>query len=120
MKRDARTSLLGAVALLFMVGCGGGTEPQHDLTVKIAAASSTSTVGNDVNFSFEVTGPRLIGVVVAYGDGVVDTVDTFNATSASGILVHAFQAVGIFMVEATVVDAQDGHLADTVSVQITP
>ncbi len=115
-----RTSLLGAVALLLLTGCGGGTELQHDLTVRISAASSVATVGDDVEFSFEVTGPRLIGVVVAYGDEVVDTVDTFDATSASGVLVHAFQTVGIFPVEATVVDAQDGHLADTVSVQVTP
>lgn len=111
---------MGAAVIVVLAACGDATILQHVLSIKISATPTTATVGEDVNFSFDATGPILVGVIVAYGDGVVDSVATTNVTSASGRFTHAFQTEGSFLVEATVVDGWEGTLTDTVSVQIVP
>ncbi len=93
---------------------------EHVLSIRLSATSAVATVGDPMQFNFEATGPLLVGVIVVYGDGVVDSIATTNVTSASGRFIHAFQTAGTFLVEGTVLDARDGTLADTVSVQITP
>ena len=119
MRPSVWTSLLAAV-LVVSAACGSSTILEHVLSVRISATPPAATVGEDVSFSFDLTGPILVGVIVAYGDGVVDSVATNNSTAASGRLTHAFQAEGAYLVEAMVVDAREGSLADSVTVQITP
>lgn len=117
---SVRTSLLGAAIIVVLVACGESTILQHVLSINISATPTTATVGDEVTFNFDATGPILVGVTVSYGDGVVDSVATTNVTSASGRLIHTFQTEGSFLVEATVVDGWEGTLTDTVSVQILP
>ena len=74
-----------------------------------------------MDFTFDATGSLLVGVIVEYGHGVADSVDTSDGVnSISGTFAHAFQTEGIFLVEGIVFDAREGTLTDTVSVKITP
>ena len=82
--------------------------------------STQAAVGETMQFNFEITGPSLLGVIAEYGDGVVDSVSTPNATSATGRFIHAYREAGTFLVRATLEDRQAGTLTDSVSVQITP
>ena len=124
MRGSVRTSLLVSAALVISAACLDSTPVQHVLTIRITATSTAATVGDVVGFDFDATGPIVVAIIVAYGDGVADTVEAIGAiggvNSASGRVTHAFQTAGTFLVEALVVDAQEGRLTDTVSVNITP
>ena len=121
MRGSVRTSLLVSAALVISAACLDSTPVQHVLTIRITATSTAATVGDVVGFDFDATGPIVVAIIVAYGDGVADTVEAIGGVnSASGRVTHAFQTAGTFLVEALVVDAQEGRLTDTVSVNITP
>ncbi len=111
---------MAAVLLLVAIACKSTTRLEHVLSFEFSAVSTQAAVGETMQFNFEITGPSLLGVFVEYGDGVVDTVSTVNATSATGRFIHAYQAAGTFLVRGTLEDRRAGTLTDTVSVQITP
>ena len=116
-----RTAFVVSVALVVSAACGSSSILEHVFSIRITAATTAAAVGDEVDFTFEATGGLLVGVIVAYGDGVADSVDTSGGVnSISGRFAHAFQTEGIFLVEAIAVDAQAGRLTDTVSVNITP
>ena len=120
MRAIARTSLLAAVLLLAGIACSSATRLEHVLSFTFSAVSTQAAVGETMQFNFEVTGPSLLGVFAEYGDGVVDSVSTVNATSAEGRFIHTYQTAGTFLVRATLEDRHAGSLTDSVSVQITP
>ncbi len=93
---------------------GGGP-----LTFELTADRTTARTGQDVTFSFTAKGAALDGVIVAFGDGKADTMQTANATTASGRFVHAYATVGTFTAVGSVWDAQQGPATDQVVIQIT-
>ena len=120
MRRSVRTAFVVSAALVVSAACGSSSILEHVLSVRISATPSSAPAGDTVVFTFDITGPILVGVILAYGDGARDSVTTNGVTAASGRFTHAFETEGTFLVEGTVVDAREGRLTDSVTVQITP
>lgn len=94
-----------------------GTRP---LSFSLTASSSTAAVGDSITFTYEATGTSIFGVVMAFGDGVVDTVvaQTPNIVEWSEEVRYAYTAPGTFRVVGRVETAGGGR-ADTVDVVIS-
>ena len=121
VKMRVRKALGVSAALVVLAACGGSSFLEHVLTISISATTTNAAVGEEVDFTFAATGPFVIGIIVAFGDGVADSLEiTQGVTSASGGFTHAFDTVGAFLVEGTVVDAREGRLTDTLFIDITP
>jgi hypothetical protein len=118
-----RTAFAVSATLVVLAACSGPTVLEHVLTISISATTTEATVGEEMNFTFDVTGPIVVGIIIEYGDGVADSLELgagIGVNAASGWFTHAFDTTATFLVEATVVDAQAGRLTDTLSVDITP
>ena len=78
-----------------------GTRP---ISFSLTADLVTVTVGNEVTFSYNATGTQMQGVILDYGDGVVDSVDVTggNVIEAGGVLMHTFTVPGAFLVRGRV------------------
>ena len=123
MRRSVSKALVVPAALAVLASCIGGDTAGlvHDLTMSVSASTTTAAVGIDVDFSFEATGPLVVGIIVDFGDGLADSLETFaGVNSIMGSFTHAFLIEGNFLVEGIVVDARDGRLSDTLFVDITP
>ena len=123
VRRSVSKALVVPAALVVLASCFGDDAAGivHDLTMSVSASTTTAAVGIDVDFSFEATGPSVMGVIVDFGDGLADSVETFSGVnSLAGVVTHAFLTEGNFLVEGIVVDALDGRLSDTLFVDITP
>ena len=94
------------------VGDGPGT---FQLTVE---GSHTAAVGDTLVFRYEATAPSLNGIIVDYGDGIVDSVGTFGAVTATGLLPHAYSDSGTYIVRGRAEDVVLGTLSAEVTVQI--
>lgn len=94
-----------------------GTRP---LSFSLSVSPGTALVGDSVDFEYEATGTAIRGVVLAYGDGVADTIfaETSNEVERAGVLRYAYDAAGTFEVVGSVVTSI-GTRADTVQVEIT-
>ena len=118
MTRKIRASLiLAAVA----VGAGclddsiTGTRP---LDVEVSVSPSSALVGETVQATFLATGTGLQGVILDWGDGVVDSLAlSGTAVQAGRDLDHAYSAVGSYTISARAED-QTGARTATTSVQI--
>ena len=120
VRRSVRTALVVSTLLVASAACGSSTGLVHELSVTISTTTTAATVGEPVDFDFSATGPLVVGIIVAYGDGVADSVETATGvTSVMGRFAHTFETAESFLVEAIVVDAQLGRLSDTVAVNIT-
>ena len=123
MRRSVSKALVVPAALMLLASCLGGDTAGlvHDLTMSVSASTTTAGVGVDVDFSVEATGPLVVGIIVDYGDGIADSLETAaGVNSVMRRFTHAFLAEGNFLVEGIVVDARDGRLSDTLFVDITP
>lgn len=118
MTRTFRVSMiLAAVA----VGAGclddsiTGTRP---LDIEVSVTPATATVGQTVQATFLATGTGLQGVILDWGDGVVDSLTlSGTAVQAGRDLDHAYSAVGSYTISARAED-QTGARTATTSVQI--
>jgi hypothetical protein len=108
-------------ALIVAAACSDSTRFEMPLTLTVTTTTPTASVGDTVVFEVAATGSSLIGVFLDYGD---EDADTFNlrtlVTSITSTLSHEYQAAGTFLVEAHADDAQEGRIADTISVTISP
>lgn len=94
-----------------------GTRPlSFDLTSDMA----TATVGDSITFSFTATGTSIFGVLLSYGDGVVDTLVTESASTVewTQAVKRAYEVSGDFSVVGRLETAV-GSRSDTVAVQVT-
>jgi len=113
-----RLVLLGAVAPWVLLGCGLFEADVLPLGITIEVDQSTKAVGEDFEFDWEGTGEALFGVIIDYGDGVVDSIQSIGGgVRLGGNAVHAFDVAGSFRVLARVEDEFLG--ADTSSVTVT-
>jgi len=93
----------------------GGAPVRIDLT----ADRTSAKVGQNITFTFNAYGSILDGVIVAYGDGIADTLYTAGAMSARGQFLHAYENAGTFTAVGTVWDGRQGPASDTLVIQIT-
>ena len=94
-----------------------GTRP---LSFSLSVSPGTALVGDSVDFEYQATGTAIAGVIIAYGDGVADTIfaETSNEVERSGVTRYAYDAPGTFEVVGSVITS-GGTRDDTVQVEIT-
>ena len=92
-----------------------GTRP---LTMAITVEPESAAVAEIVTTRYSATGTGLIGIIVDWGDGVVDSVSLSGvAVSASGPVEHQYTAEGTYEIVGTA-EAQNGVLSSEASVII--
>jgi len=93
-----------------------GTRP---LSFTISVDPAFANVGDSVSVRFEAMGTQLLGVLVNYGDGVVDTLPTDLAGTVEFIqtLSHAYSEPGTFQIVGQV-ESGFGIMGDTTFVEI--
>jgi hypothetical protein len=110
---------MGLVAA-YLAGCGETAPFEQAVSVVLTPGALTAAVGEEVSFQFDARGTALVGVIFDFGDTVVDSVELFGATEATGTRFHAFGTPGTFEVAATAQDAVVGAASDTATVTVTP
>ena len=90
-----------------------------EISIEVTSTHTTATVGQEVTFNYDASGPSLVRVVLEYGDGIADTVGTAGATSAQGHRDHTFQAAGSYVVTGFAVGVNDAASTDNVTVTIS-
>jgi hypothetical protein len=111
MKKAALFTILGLSAGL-VVGClDDSITGSRPLTFQLTSDLTEAIVGQTITFNYETTGTAIQGIILEYGDGVVDT--SFvggSAVQASGYLEHAYDVIGTFVVEGRV-ETATGNLS---------
>jgi len=93
---------------------GGGP-----LRITLSAEPASPRAGQEARLSYDAIGSMLVGVIVDFGDGTADTVDTFGAQTASGYFLHTYQAPGTFTVIGSVYDNLQGPASSELTLQVT-
>lgn len=95
------------------------------ISFTLSAPIATAQVGDSLTFEVSATGTGILGVVMSYGDGTVDSLDV-AAQSGGGNIVeyfdqprYAYTTSGTFEVIGQLVTSA-GSRSDTVQVEITP
>ena len=78
----------------------------------------TGVVGEELTVRYDARGRSLVGVILAWGDGAVDSISTSGAQTAAGTRRHTYQMPGLFTVQARVEDALEGAKTAEVSIQV--
>lgn len=92
-----------------------GTRP---LTMAITVEPESAAVAEIVTARYSATGTGLLGVIVDWGDGVVDSVSLSGvAVSASGPVEHEYTTEGTYEIVGTA-EAQNGVLSSQATVTI--
>lgn len=84
------------------------------------AGPDEGRVGEELSVRYEVNGRQLVGIIVAWGDGVADSVMARGAQTASGSVHHTYTESGRFTVTGTAEDIVEGMVEDRVEIDILP
>ena len=110
-----------AASLMVSEACSESTGFEQPLSVSVSTTTPTAAVGETVLFEVSATGGFLVGILLDYGDEEADTFNlTTPTTSITSTLSHEYQAAGMFLVEAQAKDVQEGLIASTITVTISP
>lgn len=110
-------ALLAAAALFAFSACIDNRLEPLPLQIGIQASRVTAAPGDTINFLVSTQGGSLIGVEIDFADGSADSFLTSGARTAIITFKHAFQATGVFQVDAKVTDAEAG--SKNASIQVT-
>lgn len=120
--RPTRLLRLGVFALL-MVSAGACAdslvEVGGELTLELSGPSSAA-LSDSVAVSYEARGRSLLGMVVSYGDGTVDSVFFVGSQSAGGRVAHLYDEAGSYTIVGEVQDGIEGSTTAQIVVQVTP
>jgi hypothetical protein len=109
-----------AVTLLVTAAClDNSITGTRTLTIALTASATSVEIAETVTASVSATGTGLQGILIEWGDGVVDSLPlTGTAVSAQSNFDHEYQVVGSYTVVATAED-QSGGISDSTSVTVT-
>jgi hypothetical protein len=110
--------LVVLAAVLLSSACRQTIAGPVPIVVTLEASRQTAVRGDTVTFSVNATGNNLVGVVIDYGDAVLDQYGTGGALTAHVTFKHAYDANGSFTVRAVVTDAIMGEKEATVGVVV--
>lgn len=120
MKRRAKSWAAVLAVIALSAACSDVTfEGGGPVSISLTADRASAVVGQDVTFTYDVTGELLDRVTIEYGDGVADTIVTNGAQSAHGRAVHAYDTAGSFTVLGVAYDGVQGPDSATVAIQVT-
>lgn len=112
---------VGLVALATVVTAGclddsiTGSRP---LTMAITVEPETASVNETVTARYTATGTGIYGIVMDWGDGVVDSIQlSGTVVNASGPIEHDYLVAGDYQVHGRV-EAQNGNLTSSVPIVI--
>lgn len=109
-----------ALACLVMAAClDDSITGVRPLTMTIALAVDSALVNESVLATYSATGTGMAGVIVNWGDGVVDTLAlSGTAVEVTGPADHIYTVAGTYDVEGTV-RAQNGTLSAQATITIS-
>ncbi len=114
----ARVGVLAAFPFaLAVAACWGEDDLGAPLAIELAGPDR-GRVGEELAVRYEVTGSQLVGIIVAWGDGVADSVPARGAQTASGSVRHTYTESGRFTVTGTAEDLIAGVVEDRVEIDI--
>lgn len=110
--------LLHALLLLgTLPACSDESEIGSPLAIELEGPEN-GQVGEELAVRYSAVGRSLGGIVIAWGDGAVDSVATAGAQSASGTRFHTYEAMGAFLVTARVEDSLEGVAGAELTINI--
>lgn len=80
----------------------------------------TTALSDSLPVTYDVRGRSLLGMVVDYGDGSLDSLFFSGAQSAGGRVAHKYQEPGDYVVSGKVQDAVEGSIMAEFPVTIVP
>ncbi len=119
--RRTGAALAVGAALLAWACSDLSVEGGGPLDLVLTASHTSAAVGTEIEFSYDVHGSFLNGVILDFGDGTaLDSVPTNGAQSAKGRRLHTYDAPGQYQVTGIVEDATQGTLSRQLAIEITP
>jgi PKD repeat protein len=112
-----RRLLLAGCALLLTTACQETVEPLT-LAVTIQPSQTTVAPGQPVTFTVDAQGSRITGIVARYGDGSADSINSGQVRTTRVAFQHSYAAAGVYEVDVTVLDAEQGAVVATVSITV--
>ena len=116
--RGMKPWLFLALALITQQSCRQTTEPAVEISVTLESSHVMATAGDTVTFTVRANGNNLVGVVIDFGDSVVEQYATGGANTARVTFKHAYVATGNYTVRAVITDAISGDKEVTVLVAV--
>lgn len=89
---------------LSAAACGDPVDEGYPTAIELSADRTTAGIAEPITFHFEARGQRLAGIILEYGDGEMDAIQTDGARTAAGDRSHAYAASGTFVVRAHAVE----------------
>jgi plastocyanin len=111
-------TLLVALLLVGLTGCGQSTLEASPLEVAITASRTAAAPGDTISFVVNATGENLVGLALQYGDMGTDLYATSGARTARVTFKHAFAAKGAFTVTVTATDAVAGQKDASIEIRV--
>lgn len=115
--RGAACLLLGLG--LAMAACDDLVDEGFPTAVELSTDRTTAAIGEPITFHFEAQGRRLAGVILDYGDGVQDSINTNGARTAAGDRSHAYAGSGSFLVHAHALEKSGDSATAVLQVEVT-
>jgi hypothetical protein len=119
--RPRRALVAGMFLTAGLWGCNEITVPDSRPTqISLEADHLQRQVGQDFTFTYEGEGRSILGVVVLYGDGRVDSIPAFGSQTVGGRREHAYDAPGSYRVTIVMEDAGQRVVEAGVDVEVIP
>ena len=112
--------LLVAALVLSGAACSeSSADIGEPLSITLTVDRNTGSAAVDTfTFEYDATGTELLGIVLDFGDGQVDSVAALGASRAGATRPHVYQTAGTFEAFARALEAFGSVLADTVVLQV--
>ncbi len=109
------------LALVALGGCAESSldlPTSGDLDLVLTVSPKTISSGGEVVISTSAIGTSLLGTVIEYGEGSVDSIQAAGAQTQTATRSWTYPNPGVFVIRATVDDSFQGRLTreDTVTV----
>ncbi|MFN8582632.1 MAG: hypothetical protein U0163_16860 [Gemmatimonadaceae bacterium] len=111
---------LVALAVLCCTAFGCSTSPEGIAQLKVSLTSGNASIslGDTLAVVASANGTNLVGMVIDYGDTVIDSYNTAGANSARVTFRHAYATRGTYTARVVVTDAQASQAEATLEVRV--
>jgi hypothetical protein len=114
------TAVLAGAALTAAAGCSRTTtDVGEPLSITLTVDRTSGRAGVDAfTYHYEAAGTDLLGVVLDFGDGQVDSLAAQGAARAAATRSHVYASPGTYSAHARAMEAFGSVRADTVVVAV--
>ena len=117
--RSLLSPFLGLLLLGSLGACADSVvEVGSDLELDMTGPSSIA-LSDSLTVDFEARGRSLLGFVLRYGDGAVDSVRLVGSQTAGGRLHHLYEESGTYTVIGEVQDGIEGNIMAEITVTVS-